>query len=216
MPSRNETGVTLEKARVICTIIKGIPVNVGQLIVDEIKEVVVERTKSLFFLYLITHLCYEAEVEKRLTKKEKNPEKLIHPLFRKGAGNAQKKRKIDAASPSFGQCPDTIIEIPDSATGPCTAIILLDQGPLTLRYISCQVYGMETQVRQFVAGLPSRPSGEGTSTGPVGQGKVPTLSDLAKEQQAIKAKLGKIEQRQMKQREHENKKSKFLTKMITP
>ena len=86
-----------------------------------------------------------------------------------------------------------------------------------MRHLSAQVYGVDAQIRQLVAGLPSGPSGAPTSEGD----PPPTFSSIVASQRAMSDRLehmsrrqGKIEQSQRKFREHEKKKSKFLNKMM--
>ncbi|KAJ8548131.1 hypothetical protein K7X08_021367 [Anisodus acutangulus] len=122
-------------------------------------------------------------------------------------GNAQKKRKIDVASPSFGRFPDSTSETHDSTAAP-ESIGPQTSGPRTLRHIFTQVHSMETQIHQFVAGLLSGPAGEGFSTRPSGTSSsiasnAPTLMSVMKKQQNIKEKQGNIERGQKKQREYE-------------
>ncbi|XP_060179545.1 uncharacterized protein LOC132609529 isoform X2 [Lycium barbarum] len=213
LPSKNETEVTLERARIICAVMDGLPVDVGQFIVQEIHEVVMERTKSLFFPSLITYLCQQDGVIKKDGDREKGPEKPIHPLKKRAAGNAQKKRNIDVASPSFGRFPDSTGETSGS-TAAAEPMEPLRDGAMPFRYIFTQVHDMDTHIRQLVAGLPSGPVGEGFSTLPSGSNAL-TLLSVVQELQHIKERLRKIEMRQKKQREHEKKKSKFLTNLIS-
>ena len=46
LPSKHDSEVPLERDKVICAVMEGLPVDVGRLIMQELREVVLERTKS--------------------------------------------------------------------------------------------------------------------------------------------------------------------------
>ena len=217
LPSKHDSEVPLERAKLICAVMEGLPVDVGRLIMQEIREVVLERTKSLFFPSLITYVCTTDGVPTRPGDKEKGPGGPIYPLKKRGPGNVQKKRKVDIASSSFGQFTSTAADSTGGASAPPMAIPILpplQEAARPFQYISTQVHGVDTRIQQLVAGLPSGPHGEGTSSAPSGPGG-PTLAGVVGELKHIKEKQGKIERRQKKAREHAKKQSKFLNKMMS-
>ncbi|XP_060179362.1 uncharacterized protein LOC132609404 [Lycium barbarum] len=217
LPSKHDSEVPIERDKLICAVMEGLPVDVGRLIMQEIREVVLERTKSLFFPSLITYLCSTDGVPTRPGDKEKEPGGPIHPLKKRGPGNIQKKRKIDIAASSFGQFTSTASDSAGGASGPPMAIPILpplQEAARPFQYISTQVHGVDNRIQQLVASLPLGPHGEGTSTAPSGPSG-PTLAGVVEDMKHIKEKQGKIERRQKKAREHAKKQSKFLNKMMS-
>lgn len=219
MPSSNES--TLEKARLIAALIDGFKVNVGEIIVGEIEEVVKERTRSLFFPSLIHRLCKNAGVEKRAGDKFITPEPPVYPLLKKGPGGAiqAKKRKtsepsqIDVDDPTFGQfLAPTTTDAPGSSYTPMPP---LASGASNMKYISSQIFMVDAHIRELVAGLPSGPDGEGSSSRPSG---TVSLETVVAEQEQIRSRLDRIEKRHKKfEKRHKKfgkRTSSFLNKMM--
>ena len=129
---------------IICAIMEGLDINVGELILQQILEVVIGGTKSLYIPSLITHLCQAVGVEQRDNDRFKNPETPIHPLKKKGPGHVMKKRKIDILDPVFGTFAEG--SVPTDSQSTSSSIRPLQRGPPVLVHISDQVHGIDSQI----------------------------------------------------------------------
>ncbi|KAH0773538.1 hypothetical protein KY290_010675 [Solanum tuberosum] len=84
IPSTHDTKVTLARIVCIASIMDGIGINTGRLIMDQIVELAQGRAKCIIFTSHITRLCYDGGVVKCTTDEEKKLRKEIHPLNKKG------------------------------------------------------------------------------------------------------------------------------------
>lgn len=132
--SKNDSDVSIDRVMMMCAIMEGFDINVGELIVQQVSEVVVGGTKSLYFPYLSTRLFQAAGIDQRDTDRFKNPETPIHPLKKKGPGNVMKKWKIDILDSAFG----TFVEgsAPTDSQSTSSSVGSLQRGPLALFHIS--------------------------------------------------------------------------------